>query len=533
MSLYTVARASAATLAASVASITVAEQFGSDHGVVRSYRFWRGMLPIYLHYRLKEHELRDISDPEVISAGFAPLHERYSPQVEGLTLSLRGFYYKLAQIVSTRDDFLPEKYRDWMQTLQDKSRVFMPPTEVQVVVEASTGKGLTELFEAWDHNPIGAASVGQVHKARWRETGEEVAVKILFPGVERKFRSDIETVEMFCRYLMPQNVAYFKEIKKQFSTEFDARGEAENLQEVYGNMCHSEYDNLVEVPKPIYASKDVLVMRYLPGDKLVDGVRSNMKQLAEARGIDAAEMEGEQKRLLEEGLIERKDVRESAAATRRLHRVISLRDRIVNAGLWVLNHTLWPVLGEWIYWSSVKPVNLGEVMDTLVRVHGYEIFHDGAFNGDPHPGNVLLMPDGKLGLVDYGQVKRMKVSDRIIYAKLIIALDKEDRAEVVRIMKDEMHVRTKNMNDDVLYRTAAFFNCRDSDDVTMGMNVSEFMDWLETTDPVRKINDEFVMVGRVSVLLRGVANAFGMKIRISRYWREEAERFLKAQQIEY
>lgn len=41
-----------------------------------------------------------------------------------------------------------------------------------------------------------------------------------------------------------------------------------------------------------------------------------------------------------------------------------------------------------------------------VRVHGHQIFVDGAFNGDPHPGNILLTPDGKLGLIDYGQARR-------------------------------------------------------------------------------------------------------------------------------
>ena len=40
----------------------------------------------------------------------------------------------------------------------------------------------------------------------------------------------------------------------------------------------------------------------------------------------------------------------------------------------------------------------------IERVHGHQIFVDGAFNGDPHPGNILLTPDGKLGLIDYGQV---------------------------------------------------------------------------------------------------------------------------------
>lgn len=38
-------------------------------------------------------------------------------------------------------------------------------------------------------------------------------------------------------------------------------------------------------------------------------------------------------------------------------------------------------------------------------MHGHQIFVDGAFNGDPHPGNILLTPDGKLGLIDYGQAR--------------------------------------------------------------------------------------------------------------------------------
>lgn len=43
------------------------------------------------------------------------------------------------------------------------------------------------------------------------------------------------------------------------------------------------------------------------------------------------------------------------------------------------------------------------VCGPATRVHGHQIFVDGAFNGDPHPGNILLTPDGKLVLIDYGQ----------------------------------------------------------------------------------------------------------------------------------
>jgi len=45
-----------------------------------------------------------------------------------------------------------------------------------------------------------------------------------------------------------------------------------------------------------------------------------------------------------------------------------------------------------------------EMLDFLLRVHAHEIFVDGYFNGDPHPGNILLLEDGRMGLIDYGQV---------------------------------------------------------------------------------------------------------------------------------
>lgn len=148
-------------------------------------------------------------------------------------------------------------------------------------------------------------------------------------------------------------------------------------------------------------------------------------------------------------------------------------------------------------------------------------------------GNILLMDDGRLGLIDYGQVKRMALQDRIVYAKLIIAINREDRAEVVRLAREEAGFKTKFSNDDVTFRSLAFYHCRDTDDILQGKNVSEFMEWMEKADPVRKINDEYVMVGRVSLLLRGMANAFGMKVRISDYWRDEAHKFLKTQGIDY
>lgn len=519
-----------------VATLSAEEYAGSDSGAVRSYRFWKGVVPIYAHYKYIEWTLKNEADPVVISATYRPLNERYSPRIQELVLNLKGFYYKLAQIMSTRDDFLPEEYSKWTKDLQDKSPAIMDSAAVRAIVEEQLEVKMDEYFERWDDTPIGAASVGQVHRARLAETHEEVAVKVQYPGIERKFRNDIDTVEMFCKYLMPQNTAYFAEIKRQFATEFDMRGEAKNLKEVHDNLHRGGWQQLVEVPQPRKASKLVLVMSYLPGCKLVDGIRAQFATMAAHNGQTLEELEAEQKRLIEEGGVERQEIRTVVNATRRVRWLLALRDNAANVVVALWNYSLLGLVKrDWRmeYWKSEGPVNLGEVMDTLIRVHGHEIFTDGAFNGDPHPGNVLLMDDGRLGLVDYGQVKRMRLEDRVTFAKLVIALSRDEREEVVRLMVEEVGFRTKGMDEDIIYRTAAFFHCRDSEDILQGMNVSEFMEWLEESDPVERINDEFVMVGRVSLLLRGLANAFAMKVRMSDYWKEQAAQFLKEQGIEY
>lgn len=526
-------RFSVAAVGGTAITLSAGEYMGSDSGPVRSFQFWKGMVPIYIHYKLIEWRLRHETNPETISKAYRPLNQRYSPRVKQLALSLKGFYYKLAQILSTRDDFLPKEY-DWTKQLQDQSPDVLPSSEIQQIVSTSLGVQVSDLFSAWQDEPIGAASVGQVHRATLAKDGTEVAVKVQYPGIERKFRNDIDTVEMFCKYLMPQNVAFFREIKKQFATEFDMRGEACNLKDVHDNLKKAGWLDKVDIPYPLHYSKDVLVMTYLPGVKLVDGVRKQFERLAKLKGRTLEEVEAEQRRAIEEGNARLVDISTAMRQARRVELILDLRNAIVNSAIFLMRWTIgWPFSSfRFTYWDrEAQFVNLPEVIDILIRVHGHEIFTDGAFNGDPHPGNIMLLDDGRIGLVDYGQVKRMSVEDRTQYAKLILALNRNDRAEVIRIVTEDGQFRTKYMNEDVIYRSMAFFHCRDTEDVLQGMNVSQFMDWMEKTDPIVQINDEFVMVGRVSVLIRGLANAFGFKVRVSDYWKEEAQNFLESQGI--
>lgn len=63
----------------------------------------------------------------------------------------------------------------------------------------------------------------------------------------------------------------------------------------------------------------------------------------------------------------------------------------------------------------------------------------------------------------------------------------------------------------------------------MGMNVHRFLEYLHETDPVVHLPDEFVMVGRISVLLRGMGAAFGLHVSVAKEWRAAAEDLLRSQ----
>ena len=106
----------------------------------------------------------------------------------------------------------------------------------------------------------------KVHKAVLRSTNETVAVKLLCPGIEEKFRADIKTLRNFCKLAMPQHVTAFDEIEKQFCSEFDYFEEASNLNLVRSKIM-PKWHKYIEIPEPVLplCSKHVLVMQYLEG----------------------------------------------------------------------------------------------------------------------------------------------------------------------------------------------------------------------------------------------------------------------------
>lgn len=485
--------------------------FVVDDGFNRCVRFWLTALPIYAHYVYVDkisHPVRKDSNTDEINsrrAALESLHQRYSPIIERTTLRMRGFYLKAAQLMSMREDFLPDIYLLWTRKLQNDAPVTLSGEDARrcVVKELGLGDGgdVSEVFDDWNDEPIGSASIGQVFRARLRATGEEVAVKVQSPGVENMFRRDIRTLIFFTSFALPWAAENLRAVEKMFEAEFDFHRECQNIQMIREALL-PHWGAKVKVPKPHpeYSSRLVLCMELLRGEKLVDGVRRRMRSLAQRAGMDPEAYELEQIEALREG-------------KRKCNNA-----RIASWRFWV-----WKLWRQLRWGDGGDVLDLAAIMETIVEVHGEQVLRHGVFNADPHPGNILLLEDGKtLGLIDFGQVAQLPVELRMGVARLVVALANRDQAAVAQCER-ECGLKTRYSKDDVRYRICNFWMDRDTAEITQGLNLADFMAWGEREDPVMEFPQDLYLVYRCSVVIRSLALAFGVNMSTSQYWRPFAE----------
>lgn len=118
------------------------------------------------------------------------------PATRALT-ALGPAYIKFGQVLSTRPDVVGDELAQQLRVLQDK----LPPfskNEALAEVERELGQPVSEIFSEFSE-PIAAASIAQVHRARLKQNGQEVAVKVLRPGIERAFRKDVDAFYLAAR----------------------------------------------------------------------------------------------------------------------------------------------------------------------------------------------------------------------------------------------------------------------------------------------------------------------------------------------
>jgi aarF domain-containing kinase len=418
---------------------------------------------------------------------------------------MRGFYLKAAQLMSIREDYLPPQYLEWTTKMQSEAPVTFDFQNACKIMENEFGvPKIGDIFTDIQPEPIGSASIGQVYKARLRSSGDLVAMKIQSPNVEKQFRADLRSCKAFCRIALPHLVVPLEEIELQFLTEFDYSLEAKNLDEIRNNILPT-WGHKVEIPRPYLdlCTRRVLVMQYIEGRKVSDIFSEYIDEIAkrEKKGVIQIRTELKQK-ILQQGL--------SHTSWKRFGQLAERVASIVTFGM---------------YRPTIS-VDVVDLLRTAMEVHGHQIFINRTFNGDPHPGNLLLTREGKLGLIDFGQVKRLSPERVEQFSRLVIALNDDDHSRICEIA-DEIGCKNIHNIPDVVWRLTAFWMDRDTPDVTMGLDIHKFLEEMEKRDPQKILCQDLVMVSRCSVMLRSLGLSLGLRVRTTDYWRKYAEKYLQ------
>src|SRR5580704_19565262 len=117
--------------------------------------------------------------------------------------TMKGAAMKLGQVMSFLDvGLVPEEHREEFQRELAKLRDAAPTVsfkQMRKVIEDDLEAPIKEVFSTFDEEPIAAASIGQVYRARLRDDGREVAVKVQYPGVAGAVRADLQNLDMIMR----------------------------------------------------------------------------------------------------------------------------------------------------------------------------------------------------------------------------------------------------------------------------------------------------------------------------------------------
>jgi aarF domain-containing kinase len=183
---------------------------------------------------------------------------------------MRGAALKLGQMMSFQDSkMLPAPIQQVLLRVQD-SADYMPPSQRDKVLASNLGPDWRDLFSSFEEKPMAAASIGQVHHARLKSTGERVAVKVQYPGVADSIDSDLSNLSILltASRLLPKGLYLDKTIanaRTELAWECDYIREAECGQRFRNLLAEEEAVFLVPKIYPEASGKQVLTMEYMEG----------------------------------------------------------------------------------------------------------------------------------------------------------------------------------------------------------------------------------------------------------------------------
>ncbi|RUP48678.1 ABC1 family-domain-containing protein, partial [Jimgerdemannia flammicorona] len=234
--------------------------------VVRCSRAgWVGAA-IAVDYKWSLRESRVFASEEEKKKVKSDVHKRSAEKVYEALVKSGGIYIKLGQHVSAMAYLLPIEWTSTMRPLQDRC----PPTPlpaIEQLILTDIGSPLSTLFSDFDPNPIGVASLAQVHRATLRATGQPVAVKIQHPYLDDYAAVDMKTVEVIIGIttrLFPEfGFGWLsEEMNESLPVEMDFECEARNAERVRTNFKKDieKGRTTLRIPKIVWAKRRVLCM---------------------------------------------------------------------------------------------------------------------------------------------------------------------------------------------------------------------------------------------------------------------------------
>jgi len=314
----------------------------------------------------------------------AEVAARTAEQLFAVLGQLKGGAMKFGQALSVFEaaipDELAEPYREALTRLQAAA----PPMSAQTmhrVLAQQLGRGWAERVTEFDDTPAAAASIGQVHKAVWRD-GRQVAVKVQYPGADEALRSDLRQLQRFSKLFQPfapgmEIKPLLQELADRMTEELDYRAEAEN-QRAFAKAFAGDKQMLV--PRVVASAPKVTITEWVDGRPLSSVIKDGTPEERNEAG-----------RLLSE-----------------------------------------------FHFSSPARVGL--------------------LHSDPHPGNFMITPDGRLCVIDFGAIARLPEGLPEPLGVMTRLAVQGKSAELATLMREEHFIRP-GMNlepDDVLAYLAPF-----------------------------------------------------------------------------
>jgi predicted unusual protein kinase regulating ubiquinone biosynthesis (AarF/ABC1/UbiB family) len=219
-------------------------------------------------------------------------NEKTAEQIYKILGELKAGATKFGQALSVFEAALPESfskpYRESLQKLQDSSPP-LPYKVLEKVLKKELGGDIGKSFKDIDPTPTASASIGQVHKAIWKD-GSAVALKIQYPGVADAMRYDLKQINKLTpilKLILPNMELgpLIRELEERIIEELDY-----NLEANYQLSCYNAYLNsdFIKVPKVFHHSEKILVTSWLEGKPLKEIINHGSKVERDQAGISLA-----------------------------------------------------------------------------------------------------------------------------------------------------------------------------------------------------------------------------------------------------